>query len=63
MMNNPPEKNPKQSLEELKRQLQNARPVVVDSMGKLTTQDEVTARNEAIAEKQGFTRVKPSRWF
>lgn len=61
-------RSPKQSLEDLKKQLANARPVVVDSTGKLTTPDEVQARNAAIAEKQGLpapnmTQLKPSRWF
>lgn len=58
-------RNPKQNLEELKRQLESSQPVTVDQSGRLTTPAEVEARNKALSDKEKVaqTRVKPSRWF
>lgn len=63
-MNQPP-RNPKRSLEDLKRSLENAKPVVVDSSGRLSTPEDVAARDAALSEKEraAQVRVKPSRWF
>ncbi|MBN9389711.1 MAG: hypothetical protein J0I20_16915 [Chloroflexi bacterium] len=64
-MSNEAAKNARKSLEDLKRQLQTAQPVFVDSQGRLTTPEEERQKNEDDGEttKTGYMKVKPSRWF
>lgn len=66
-----PNRNPKkQTLAELKAQLQNSQPIIVDSSGQLKVGSEQAATIPAAAQtepaelpKDNTTRVKPSRWF
>jgi hypothetical protein len=67
-MNQDAARNARKSLDELKRQLQNAQPVYVDSQGRLTTPEEEAARNQFSNNQPGLAqsgrvKVKPSRWF
>jgi hypothetical protein len=65
-MSNVAAKNARKSLEDLKRQLQTAQPVFVDSQGRLTTpEEEERQKNDDDGEKTqtGHMKVKPSRWF
>lgn len=67
-MSNEAAKNARKSLEDLKRQLQTAQPVFVDSQGRLTTPEEEAMRQQSgavdqTAPKNGQIKVKPSRWF
>ena len=65
-MSNEAAKNARKSLEDLKRQLQTAQPVFVDSQGRLTTpEEEERQKNDDDGEKTrtGHMKVKPSRWF
>lgn len=65
-MSNEAAKNARKSLEDLKRQLQTAQPVFVDSQGRLTTPEEEERQksdDEADNTKTGHMKVKPSRWF
>lgn len=67
-MNQDAARNARKSLDELKRQLQNAQPVYVDSQGRLTTPEEEAARNQysnnqPVPPQSGRVKVKPSRWF
>ena len=68
-MSNEAAKNARKSLEDLKRQLQTAQPVFVDSQGRLTTPEEEAMRQKVGGEdleggpKTGQIKVKPSRWF
>lgn len=65
-MSNEAAKNARKSLEDLKRQLQTAQPVFVDSQGRLTTPEEEEVRqNDDGGEntRTGHMKVKPSRWF
>jgi hypothetical protein len=69
IMNNEAAKNARKSLEDLKRQLQTAQPVFVDSQGRLTTPEEEALRQKNGAsgpealKTTGQIKVKPSRWF
>jgi len=58
-MNNPHD-NTQQSLEEIKRRVLNAQPVVVDNDGRLYTPDDPKIANQLPQDK---TVVKPQRWF
>ncbi len=67
-MSNEAAKNARKSLEDLKRQLQTAQPVFVDSQGRLTTPEEEAMRQKTGGDDQegpktGQIKVKPSRWF
>lgn len=68
-MSNEAAKNARKSLEDLKRQLQTAQPVFVDSQGRLTTPEEEAMRqknggdNHDGPKTTGQIKVKPSRWF
>lgn len=65
-MSNEAAKNARKSLEDLKRQLQTAQPVFVDSQGRLTTPEEERQKNdgdEGENTRTGHMKVKPSRWF
>lgn len=66
-MSNEAAKNARKSLEDLKRQLQTAQPVFVDSQGRLTTPEEEERQkndsDEGENTKTGHMKVKPSRWF
>jgi hypothetical protein len=69
IMNNEAARNARKSLEDLKRQLQTAQPVFVDSQGRLTTPEEEAVRQKNGGNGQealkttGQIKVKPSRWF
>ncbi|MDB5080293.1 MAG: hypothetical protein JWP00_2217 [Chloroflexi bacterium] len=69
IMSNEAAKNARKSLEDLKRQLQTAQPVFVDSQGRLTTPEEEAMRQKTAGNDQegaktaGQIKVKPSRWF
>jgi hypothetical protein len=61
MTRQPPSNNPvATSLEELKRRLESAQPVVVQSSGKLFAPQDPAIVNTPPDQK---THVKPSRWF
>ena len=66
-MSNEAAKNARKSLEDLKRQLQTAQPVFVDSQGRLTTPEEEEVRqregDDGETIRTGRMKVKPSRWF
>ena len=62
-MSNEAAKNARKSLEDLKKQLQTAPSVFVDSQGRLTTPEEETLHGEGESNKTGYMKVKPSRWF
>ena len=66
-MSNEAAKNARKSLEDLKRQLQTAQPVFVDSQGRLTTPEEEEIRqregDDGETTRTGYMKVKPSRWF
>lgn len=66
-MSNEAARNARKSLEDLKRQLQTAQPVFVDSQGRLTTpEEEARQKNEGDDgenTRTGYMKVKPSRWF
>ena len=66
-MSNEAAKNARKSLEDLKRQLQTAQPVFVDSQGRLTTPEEEESRqrdgDDGETIRTGRMKVKPSRWF
>ena len=66
-MSNEAAKNARKSLEDLKRQLQTAQPVFVDSQGRLTTPEEEERQkldgDEGENTRTGHMKVKPSRWF
>ena len=66
-MNNEAAMGARKSLEDLKRQLQSAQPVFVDSQGRLVTPEEEVARQKVApghsSRQTGYVQVKPSRWF
>lgn len=59
-MSNQPNNPVSMSLEELKKRLSNAQPVVVDQSGKLNQPNDPNVSNVPQDKK---TTVKPSRWY
>lgn len=59
-MSNTPNNPVSTTLEELKRRLSSAQPVVVDQNGTVRTPDDPAVANVSADKK---TTVKPSRWY